>query len=202
MTPIRRSSRIKALAFTVATAVLLSACVSFGSKAVPSLLVLTSNQSLGNGAQRAGTAKEAFVVQAPLVPQKLNTNRLPIYFGNSQLAYLKDAVWAEKPATLFQNLMIETLTARSGRLVLSDAEAGSKAEQILSGTLVEFGIDSGKMQAIAIFDAMRLSKGQIIEKRRFEVRRPVTIINGQNAGGAMNEVANELASAISDWFAS
>ncbi len=176
-----------------------SGCVSFGSKAVPSMLVLTSQHPVADGSLRSAVATDTMVIETPVVPQMLNTSRVPVYFGNNQLAYLKDAIWAEKPATLLQNLLIETISAKGKRLVLSDTEAGSGAKNILSGTLSGFGIDSRTMQAILIYDAIRTKEGGVVEKRRFEFREPVSAVNAIETGRALNEIANRFAISVSDW---
>ena len=61
--------------------------------------------------------------------------------SDSTLAYLKDAVWVEKPARLFQNLVVESVRARGNRLVVREGDLGYNAITQLSGQLLDMGYD-------------------------------------------------------------
>lgn len=177
----------------------LGACVSFGGKAPPSMLVLTAANSVGNGATKTGASGDALIVLLPETPRKLDSNRVPVQIDDSSIAYIKDAVWADKPSRLVQLLLMETIAAKSGRLVLNETDAGGKAQQYLSGSLLEFGVDAAASEAIVVYDAVKLVRGQNVEKKRFEARRPITLVDAPSAGRALNEAANDVAAQISDW---
>jgi cholesterol transport system auxiliary component len=179
----------------------LAACVSFGGKAPPSMLVLTPAQSISAGTAQSGSAKDALVVLIPEVPRKLETNRVPVQIDASNIAYLKDAVWADKPARLMQMLLSETISAKTGRLVLSEVDAGGKAGHFLSGSLMEFGLDATRNEAVVVYDVVRLQNGKAIEKRRFEAREPVLEIKSGAAGAALNKAANQVAGDVAAWLA-
>jgi cholesterol transport system auxiliary component len=179
---------------------LLSGCVSLGGKAPPSLLVLSADKAVSSGSVRSGTATESVVVLIPDVPRKIDTNRVPVQVDANQIAYLKDAFWADKPARLMQQLLIETIRAQSKRLVLSEVDAGGKAERTVSGTLMEFGIDASRLEAVVVFDAVKLVRGKIVETKRFEARKPVNEVAAAPAGAALNQAANQVASEIATWI--
>jgi cholesterol transport system auxiliary component len=178
----------------------LGGCVSFGGKAPPSLLVLTATTNVANGTVKSGASGDALIVQLPEAPRKLESNRVPVQIDASSIAYLKDAVWADKPARLMQLLLMETISAKSGRLVLNETDAGGKAQQYLSGSLLEFGVDSAMLEAVVVYDAVKLVRGQSVEKKRFEARRPLSSVEAGPAGRALNEAANDVASQVSDWL--
>lgn len=178
----------------------LGACVSFGAKAPPSMLVLTSTSSVTNGTVRSAAANEALVVLMPQSPRKLETNRLPVQIDDSSIAYLKDAVWADKPARLMQLLLMETIASKSGRLVLNEVDTGGKGQQFLSGSLLEFGVDAASMEAVVVYDAVKLVRGQVVEKRRFEAKKSVTAMEAATVGAALNNAANDVAGQIADWI--
>lgn len=182
-------------------ALMLGACVSFGGKAPPSLLVLTPQQSVAEGAAVTGDAKDALIVLIPEVPQKLQTNRVPVQIDSSNIAYLTDAVWADKPARLMQMLLMETIAAKNGRLVLEEVNAGGKAQHFLTGSLLEFGLDATRNQAVIVYDAVRVRNGQPIEKRRFEARESVIEMKPGAAGAALNQAANSIANDVAVWLA-
>ncbi len=177
----------------------LGACVSFGAKAPPSMLVLTSTSSVTSGTIRSAAANEALVVLMPQSPRKLETNRLPVQIDDSSIAYLKDAVWADKPARLMQLLLMETIASKSGRLVLNEVDTGGKGQQFLSGSLLEFGVDAASMEAVVVYDAVKLVRGQVVEKRRFEAKKSVTVMEAAPVGAALNDAANDVAGQIADW---
>lgn len=180
-------------------ALTLSACVSFGGKAPPSLLVLTPTNVVANGTAKSGASSEALIVLLPEAPRKLDSNRVPVQIDDSSIAYLTDAVWADKPSRLMQLLLMETIAAKTGRLVLNETDAGGKATQYLSGSLLEFGVDAAASEAVVVYDAVKLVRGQTVEKKRFEARRPVSAIEPGPSGSALNDAANDVAAQISDW---
>jgi cholesterol transport system auxiliary component len=186
----------------VAGSLVLTACVSFGAKAPPSLLVLTATTNVQGGAVQTGSPADALIVLLPEVPRKIDTNRVPVQIDDSNVAYLQDAVWADKPARMMQMLLMETVSAKTGRLVLNEVDAGGKAQQFLSGSLMEFGIDSQAMEAVVVYDAVKLVRGEAIEKKRFEARETVTAIEPGPAGIALNRAANRLAAEMAAWVGS
>jgi len=177
----------------------LGACVSFGGKAPVSMLVLTADNVVAAGVARTATTADALVIQMPQVPRKLDINRVPVQIDPSSIAYLKDAFWADKPARLMQSLLVETVSAKNGNLVLNEADAGGKAARFLSGSLLEFGIDAETSEAVVVYDAVKIIRGSATEKRRFEARRPITAIAPAPAGAALNAAANDVAGQIADW---
>lgn len=191
---------VKYAAATGLLALSLGACVSFGGKAPPSMLVLTAANNVANGATKSGASGDALIVLLPETPRKLDSNRVPVQIDDSSIAYIKDAVWADKPSRLMQLLLMETIAAKSGRLVLNETDAGGKAQQYLSGSLLEFGVDAAASEAVVVYDAVKLVRGQSVEKKRFEARRPVSVVEAAPAGRALNEAANDVAAQISDWI--
>lgn len=188
-------SRLCALPLIMA----LGACVSFGGKAPASMLVLTADNVVAAGTARTATAADALVIQIPQVPRKLDTNRVPVQIDASSIAYLKDAFWADKPARLMQMLVAETVSAKTGNLVLNEVDAGGKAVRYISGSLLEFGIDAETNEAVVVYDVVKIIRGNATEKRRFEARRPVAAISPAPAGAALNAAANDVAGQIADW---
>ena len=188
-------SRLCALPLIMA----LGACVSFGGKAPASMLVLTADNVVAAGTARTATATDALVIQIPQVPRKLDTNRVPVQIDASSIAYLKDAFWADKPARLMQMLVAETVSAKTGNLVLNEVDAGGKALRYISGSLLEFGIDAETNEAVVTYDVVKIIRGSATEKRRFEARRPVAEISPAPAGAALNAAANDVAGQIADW---
>ena len=198
MTSIRNKPLRNSLCLMMATASL-AACVSFGAKAPPTLLVLTASSAVQNGATKSGSPADALIILQPEASRKIDTNRVPVQIDASNIAYLKDALWADKPARMMQILLMETIASKTGRLVLNEVDAGGKAQQYLSGSLIEFGVDSASMQAVVVYDAVKLVRGQVVEKKRFEAREAVTAIEPGPTGSALNRAANTIASEMAAW---
>ncbi len=185
----------------VAATITVSACVSFGAKAPPALLVITADAKMPGGAVKSGNAADGMIVLLPDSPRKLDTNRLPVQINDGSIAYLKDAFWADKPSRLMQLLLIETLSAKTNRMILSEVEAGGKAGSYLSGSLAEFGIDARSNQAIVVYDAVQVVRGKPLQKKRFEARESISLVEPGPASIALNKAANKVAAEVSDWIA-
>ena len=164
------------------------------------MLTLTANASVADGTSRSGERKDALVVLLPETPRKLDTARIPVQVDASSVAYLKGAVWADKPAKLWQELLAETIAARTNRLVLNNFDAGGKEQSQLSGVLMEFGIDAATNEVVIIFDAVKHMDSKSVEKKRFAIRRSVPAIEAKAAGDALNEASNQLADEVTDWI--
>lgn len=189
------------LLLPISLALTLGACVNLGGKVPPSMLVLTPAITVAGGTVQRGAAKDALVILIPEVPRKLETNRVPVQIDGSNIAYLEDAVWADKPARLMQMLLMETISAKNNRLVLNEVNAGGKAEHYLAGALQEFGVDATRNEAVVIYDAVRVQNGKEVQKKRFEARSTMLEVKAGAAGAALNEVANVIASDVAAWLA-
>jgi cholesterol transport system auxiliary component len=196
-----KNNMLTKLMLASAASLALSACVSFGAKAPPTLLVITADAKVPGGAMKSGEAAEGMIVLMPDVPRKLDTNRVPVQIDDSSIAYLKDAFWADKPSRLLQLLLIETLSAKTGKLILSEVEAGGKAGSYLSGNLSEFGIDAPNNQAVVVYDAVKVVRGKPLQKQRFEAREAIAAIEPGAASASLNKAANKVAADVAAWIA-
>lgn len=197
MTTISRPLVIAALAGALS----LGGCISFGAKPPASLLTLTAAEGVPVGNQQdSGTAK-SIVIEIPAVPASLGTARVPVQATPTSIAYVPDALWAEPPARLFARLMADTVTTRTGRVVVSSTQSIGDPSASLSGELRSFGIDAATRQAVVTFDGALLRQGDAhVEKRRFEARVPVATIDATAAGVGLNDAANQVAVQVADWI--
>ncbi len=190
------------ITFPIALSLLMvtNACVSLGNtQAPPEFLVLTAQISSNADFANSSNAEDTVVVLIPNVPKRIDTNRIPVQINDSSIAYIQGAYWADKPARLMQELIAETITATSGKLVLDVAQSNGLSKNKISGTLSRFGIDEKQSAAIVRYDAIKLNADGTIARRRFEARRNLSKIEAVQAGEALNEAANEVAIAIADW---
>lgn len=200
--PLRpRLTMAKSLVTAAAAALLLSGCISLGGKTPDSLLTLTTAVAPPPANMpRAGTTASALTVLIPNTPQKLRTPRVPVQTGATAIAYVKDAVWVEPPARLFQRLLSETIAARGSRLVLDESQYVTGPGELLSGELTEFGVDADRLEVVVVYQALRLQRdGNGVIQQRFEAREPVSAIEAAVVGAALNRAANKVAGDVAGW---
>ena len=95
-------------------ALVMTGCVSLGVDAPESLLTLSSQNVAPVGANTQNedeAAENAIAVLTPETPAKLDGLRVPVNVSETEIAYLPDAVWIEKPARLFRRVLGENLRA-------------------------------------------------------------------------------------------
>lgn len=181
------------------TALPLAAC-SFGAKPPPSLLTISSVATVPVGATQNTASSPSLSIQVPAVPQSLATARVPVQTSPTDVQYLKDAQWVEPPQRLFARLISDTVTAKTGRVVLSPAQSIADPGAQLAGELRNFGVDAQTSEAVVTFDgALVRETGKQVDKRRFEARVPLSTITPASAAVAINQAANQVAGEVADW---
>jgi len=176
----------------------LAGCLSLGGKVPEQLLTLTPTRAAPAGASSAGQASTALAVIEPETEQRLNVTRVPVQMDASSVAYLQDAVWVEKPARLFQNLVAETIRAKGSRLVVGEGDFNYGAATKLSGRLLDMGYDVASGSVVVRYDGvMQLPDGRV-QTRRFESRVPAAA-EALSVGPALNEAANQVADEVAEW---
>jgi cholesterol transport system auxiliary component len=181
-------------------AALLAGCVSFGGGKAPNeLITLTPESTAPAGNIGSGSLAEALVVLDPDTDRRLDVQRVPVQMDDATLAYLKDAVWVERPARQFRRLLAETIRARGNRLVLESSDDETGGRITLSGRLLDMGYDSRSGSVVVRFDAVRKQAGGQLEVRRFE-----SVVTGVEpkapaVAPALNRAANDVARQVSDW---
>ncbi|MFA5988075.1 MAG: ABC-type transport auxiliary lipoprotein family protein [Sphingomonas sp.] len=179
---------------------LLGGCISLAAKPPASLLVL--NTAAPVPVDRASNSDTAatLTILLPSVPQALATQRVPVQTSANSIAYLKGALWAEPPSRLFARLLSDTVQARTGRLVLTPAQALSDPGARLSGELRNFTVDEAAKEAVVTYDATLVrGAGKPFEKRRFEARARLAAINPQSAAASLGKAANQVAAQVATW---
>lgn len=195
----------KRLGVAALAALALGGCsLNLASDPPASLLTLTPETTAPQGASAATGAEGsegAIAVLTPEVPAKLNVARVPVSVSDTQIAYLQEAVWVERPARLFRRLLGEALRSRTEAFVLDSDDTPTIAAQTLRGTLRELGYDARTSSVVIRFDAVRTSgSGGVVETRRFEARESGVAAETAFVGPALNRVANRVANEVADWM--
>lgn len=183
----------------LAPALLLGGCLSFGSEPPESLLTLTPTATAPAGTGGSSTADTAISLVEFQAPAALNVTRVPVQVSDTEIAYLKDAVWVERPARLFRRLIAETIRTRSNRVVVDGDDPGALATNRLTGTLRQFGYDARSGSVVVVFDAVRPGEGSAVETRRFEASVPGVAADVGSVGPALNRAANDVAGQVAEW---
>lgn len=177
----------------------LTGCLGLGGKTPKSLITLTPSAVAPAGATASGTAATAIAMSDFEAPQKLDVTRVPVQVTDSEIQYVKDAVWNEKPARLLRRLIAETIRARTGRLIIDGDDPGALAETRVSGVLREFGYDARTGDVVLMLDATRSGSGSSVTTKRFEARVPVAEVEVGLVGAALNQAANQVAGEVAAW---
>lgn len=177
----------------------LAGCLSLGGEPPEQLLTLTPASVAPAGAAATGQADAALAVLEPNTSQRLNVTRVPVQMSDSSLAYLKEAVWVEKPARLFQSLLVETIRAGGNRLVVREGDLGYTAVTELSGNLLDMGYDVPTGSVVVRYDGVLQMPDGRVQTRRFESRVPGVAADAAAVAPALNQAANEVANQVAEW---
>lgn len=190
------------LAMITAGGLALSGCVSLGAEPPETLLTLSSTSSapVGSGAEAGSEGSEgAIAVLTPEVPAKLDVLRVPVNVSDTEVAYLQEAFWIEKPARLFRRLIGETLRTRGAALVLDSDDTPTLATQFVRGTLLDMTYDAPSSSVVVRFEAIRTDATGKVISRRFEAVEDSVEAEAEAVGPALNRAANIVASDVADW---
>lgn len=189
---------------TLAVLLALGACgplVQIGGNAEPPASLLTLRASVLGVPGGAIDPARSLLIAQPSVPGALQTLRLPVTTSDTEVQYLKAATWIEQPSKLFQRLLVDTVSAKGGVLVLSERQSDVAAARKLTGQLIDFGLDvRGATQVRVRYDALLSgADGKPVAARRFEATRPVAGEDPATVGAALNAAANEVAGEVAAW---
>jgi cholesterol transport system auxiliary component len=178
----------------------LGGCVSLGGKVPDTLFTLTPEKSLPTGTTITGKPAEAIVIFEPETDRRLGVQRVAVQIDGSNVAYLQQAMWVERPARLFQGLLAETIRAKTGKLVLlADDNPGTGATRI-SGRLLDMGYDARSMSVVVRFDALRTDGSGTVSTKRFESTIAGIAPDAVQVAPALNQASNEVAQQVADWL--
>ena len=184
-----------------ATACLALAGCFGGSKVPPTLLTLTPQAAPTEQMARSANAGEAVTIEVPVVPQELNQVRVPALEGPTQVTYIKDLQWVDRPSRMFQQLLTETIKRTTTRVVLDPKQSALDPGLRVSGTLQRFGYDAQTGQVVVTYDAaLSTAGGTRVETRRFTASSPAAG-TAATVGPALNQAANQVALEVARWIA-
>jgi cholesterol transport system auxiliary component len=191
------------LSAPVALALAVSACAGLlggGGKPPPWLLTLTPQAPAPGSIARTAGPGEAVTIELPVVPKEIRVNRVPVHEGPIAIAYVKDLTWVDTPDKLFQDLLAETVTRTTNRVVLDPRQSSLDPGVTVTGNLSRFGYDAQEGMVVVRYDAaMARAGGTAVATRRFEAREPADGTAGSVAP-AINAAANRVAIEVVQWI--
>ena len=196
-------SRTLRLAAPIAVALSLSACMGGllggGGKAPPWLLTLTPQAPAPASIARTAGPGEAVTIELPVTPKEIRTNRVPVHSGPIAIAYVKDLTWVDTPDKLFQDLLTETVTRTTNRVVLDPKQSSLDPGMTVTGNLSRFGFDAEEGMVVVRYDAaMTRADGAAVATRHFESREPADG-SASSVAPAINAAANRVAIEVAQW---
>lgn len=191
----------------LAASLALTGCVSLGGAEPPeSLLTLTSSVRAPTGSgvvSGVDGSAGSIAVLTPEVPAKLDILRVPVTVSDSEIAYLQNAVWIQKPARLFRRLLGETLRTASGDaqalLVLDTDDTPLRPKQSLRGTLIDMGYEPSTSSVVVRYEAVHTLEDGRVMSRRFEAREEGIAPVAASVAPALNSAANSVAKEVAAW---
>lgn len=183
----------------LAAALLLAGCISFSPKPPASLISLTATATAPAGDFASPSSQPPLVVLAPEGDREVDVLRVPVRVSPSSVAYLKNAMWVEKPARQLRAVLAETIRAKDNRLVFEGIDAPTGGSAVLSGRLVAMGYDVPSGSVVIRLDAQLAAPGAPLRERRFEASVPGVAADAASVGPALNRAANDLAAQVADW---
>jgi cholesterol transport system auxiliary component len=191
--------RLNHLIAIAALGLSLTACFG-GKKVPPTLLTLTSAAPLPASIARTAAAGEALTIDVPVISKELNTTRVPALVGPTAVAYIEGLQWVESPDKLFQDLLQETVTRTTDRVVLDPRQSSLDPGVSLTGTLTRFGYDTATGSVVVRYDGTLASAGGTrVATRRFEASVPADG-TAPSVGPALNTAANQVAAEVAAWI--
>jgi cholesterol transport system auxiliary component len=188
------------LLLVIGAALPLAGCINLAPKPPAALLMLTPGAAPAIGQTVSSATAATISIQVPVAPAAISTTRVPVQTSATAFAYVKGAIWSEPPPRLFARLLSDTIAARTGRIVLSGVQALGDPGAKLAGELRSFGVEETSSEAVVVYEAtLRRGADRVFEKRRFEAREPVSRIDADSVGPALNRAANRVAADVADW---
>lgn len=196
-------SRMLRVSASVALALSVSACMGGllggGGKTPPWLLTLTPQAPAPENIARTAGPGESVTIDTPVIPKEVRTTRVPVHEGPIAIAYVQDLTWVDTPDRLFQDLLTETVTRMTNRVVLEPNQSTLDPGLTVSGNLTRFGYDAQEGMVIVRYDAaVSRSGGTAVTTRRFEAKEAADG-TAATVAPAINTAANRVAMEVAQW---
>ncbi len=128
--------------------------------------------------------------------------RVPVQVTPTDVQYVTNLTLVDLPASLFQNLLAETVRRTTNRVVLDSGQTSLDPGLTVTGVLQRFGYDASTGQVVVSYDAaLSTAGGNRVETRRFTATAPADG-TAPSVGPALNRAANQVALDVAKWIGS
>ncbi len=137
------------------------------------------------GVATAPTRGVQLSVEVPATSGAINTDRIVVRTGSTQIAYLPDARWSATAPEMLQGAMVETLLATSAFTYVGRRPLGASGDLALVSTLIDFGAvadvesETATITMTLVAQMVREQDASIVARRTFE--RSVTVSDTASA---------------------
>lgn len=187
------------LLLALALTLTLPGCLGLGGKLPPTLFAMSAANAVPAGTVTSGDPRTAIMVMEPETDQRLATVRVPVQIDDTNVAYVKNAAWVERPARLFRALLAETLRGKTNALVLEDSQAAANVGVRIAGRLIDLGYDARSSSVVVRYEAIRSGPSGTVTTKRFENIVPGIVAKPEFVGPALNQAANNVAGQVASW---
>lgn len=187
------------LLLALALTLTLPGCLGLGGKLPPTLFAMSAANAVPAGTVTSGDPRTAIMVMEPETDQRLATVRVPVQIDDTNVAYVKNAAWVERPARLFRALLAETLRGKTNSLVLEDSQAAANVGVRIAGRLIDLGYDARSSSVVVRYEAIRSGPSGTVTTKRFENIVPGIVAKPEFVGPALNQAANNVAGQVASW---
>ena len=123
-----------------------------------------------------------------------------VHSGPIAIAYVENLTWVDTPDKLFQDLLSETVTRTTNRVVLDPRQSSLDPGVTITGNLSRFGYDAQERMVVVRYDgAMTRGGATAVTTRRFEAREPADG-TASTVAPAINAAANRVAMEVAQWW--
>lgn len=170
-----------------------------GGKA-PTILFTLESQAPPAAPARSAAVSETVTILNPIISEELRTVRVPVEVSPTQVQYVKDLQWVDRPDRLFQHLLEETVRRTTNRVVLDPNQSTLDPGLVVSGELQRFGYDAQTGMVVVQYDASLATQGGThVQSRRFDAAVPADG-TAATVAPALNDAANQVAIEVARWI--
>jgi cholesterol transport system auxiliary component len=173
-----------------------------GGKPPTTLVTLTPEAPAPAQIQRSAAAGQAVSIQVPTYAKELGAVRVPVQVTPTDVQYIANLTLVDMPASLFQNLLAETVRRTTNRVVLDPGQTTLDPGLTVTGVLQRFGYDASTREVVVSYDAaLSTAGGNRVETRRFTASATADG-TAPSVGPALNRAANQVAQDVAKWIGS
>ena len=202
MTTNHRVGKISAAGMAVVALIVVTACGIRlpGSGEPPKLYDLTPKSTFSDDIP---TVDWQLVIQVPIAPASLDTNRIALRRSPTTVEYFKGVSWIDRAPRLIQTLLVESFE-NSGKIVAVGREAvGLRADYVLKPDMrefqVEYGTENPQVRVRLNLKLVKMPERAIIASTTFEHTAPASGLGMHEIVIAFDSALGKVLKQVIEW---